>query len=388
MGKSRGARDSEVKRGNIGWPTRVAVWARCAGHCTICNRRLIGDTRTYFHSVLGGELAHNIGATDSSYSPRGDAKEIGDRETEENLLLLCHDCHRMIDHEDHVDLYPVEKLRALKQAHEHRIERVTANGGLTRTAVVRVGSNVRGTFTLASRREIGRVLITDDYLPLVEGEWSGDFTCEIRGDETDPSYWAAAEDRLNKIMRTLHQAIEQGDVEHVSVFAIAPIPVLIYLGAALDDKTATRIYPLGRGKDAAWGWDPKTPVTEFSIVDDDQGTDDVVLVCNVTAPVSVDRLPEELRIASRLELRPADGDFSPTRVTNEETLTNFAHAWRDLLARAERLNPKAIRWHVLAAVPAPVAVEIGRSFMRRAQPPVAVYQRDGESYTAVVEVNK
>lgn len=303
MTKSGQARDSEVKRGNVGWPTRVAVWARSAGHCTICNRRLIGDSRTYFHSVLGGELAHNIGATDSDDSPRGDSEEIGDREAEENLLLLCHDCHRMIDHEDHVDLYPVEKLHALKQAHERRIERVTAHGGLTRTAVLRVGSNIRGSFTIASRREVGRVLIADDYLPLVESEWSGDFSCEIRGDETDPSYWAAAEDRLAKIMRTLHQAIEQGDVEHVSVFAIAPIPILIYLGSALDDKTAARIYPLGRGSDAAWGWSPTTPVTEFSILADDRATDDVVLVCNVTAPVSTDRLPEKLRSASRLELR-------------------------------------------------------------------------------------
>ncbi|MEE3919082.1 hypothetical protein V2I01_13810 [Micromonospora sp. BRA006-A] len=40
----------------------------------------------------------------------------------------------------------------------------------------------------------------------------------------------------------MRQAVDSGDVEHISVFAIAPIPLLVYLGWQLDDKTPTRIF--------------------------------------------------------------------------------------------------------------------------------------------------
>lgn len=384
---SKKVRNTHVKRGRVSDAVRVAIWARSAGLCNICNQRLIGSKRTYFHSALSGELAHNVGATATDGSPRGNDEDIADREAEENLLLLCHDCHRIVDHKASAHLYPIEKLRALKASHENRIEKVTANGGLTRTAAIRLGSNVRGSHSLAPRRVVGEVLIEDDYLALVESQWSGDFTCELPGDETDRSYWLAAQDAIDKTMSTVKQAIEQHDVEHVSVFAIAPIPALVYFGSTLDDKVSTRLYQLSRDPSTGWRWTSDAPPTDFTWTTQPSDTEDVVLVCSISAPVAIDRLPDHLHDASRLELHPADGAYSPTAVAHEETLRNFGRRWRELLAEAERLNRRAKRWHLVSAVPVSVAVEIGRSFMREAQPPVTVYQRAGDNYEAALDVN-
>lgn len=123
-------RDTTIKRESIKDSVRHALWARTAGRCIICNRRLLGDTRTYMHSVLLAELAHNIGATEGPDSPRRRYKDgVLDTESEENLLLLCHDCHKIIDHPDHLDFFPPEKLREIKEEFERRIEMVTENGG-------------------------------------------------------------------------------------------------------------------------------------------------------------------------------------------------------------------------------------------------------------------
>ena len=312
-----------------------------------------------------------------------------DRESEENLLLVCHDCHRLIDHEDHVRFFPPEKLRELKQTHELRIEMATAQGGLTRTAVIRVGSNIRGAYSIASRREVAETLFALNYLGLVESQWSGDFTCSISGNAGGKGFWQAGEQQIDDTLSRVRQAIEHGDVEHISVFPFAPIPLLVYLGSCLDDKTSTRIFQKHRGQGAGWSWAQNSQAAEFTTdvaESHDSGTE-VVLVCEISSPVNPENLPAALRELPRCALRPVGQAPSPVLMTSEQSLANFASAWRALLAEVESAFPRATRWHVVASVPVSVAVELGRAFMRDAQPPVAVHERTDAGYQAVLDVN-
>ena len=75
-------------------------------------------------------------------------------------------------------------------------------------------------------------------------------------------------------------------------------------------------------------------------------------------------------------------------MTSEKTLNAFAITWREMLGQVEAAHPLAKRWHLVAAAPVCVSIEAGRAFMREAQPPVTAYQRTGETYEAVLEVNK
>ena len=81
-----------------------------------------------------------------------------------------------------------------------------------------------------------------NYLGLVETQRSGDFTCRINGAAGGRGYWDAAQQSIDDTLNLVRQAVVSGDVEHISVFAIAPIPLLVYLGWYLDDKTATRSF--------------------------------------------------------------------------------------------------------------------------------------------------
>lgn len=394
-------RDTHV-RGQIKPTVRQALWAKTAGRCTLCNRRVLGGQRTFLHSVGAAEMAHIKGATSTVGSPRGldelpsppapsDGLEAAsdDLESEENLLLCCHDCHRIIDDADHISIFTVEKLRELKAAQERRVEMATSDGLLTRTAVVRLGSSVRGSTSRASRHEVAETLFANDYLGLVESQYSGDFTCWIDGDETDPGYWASARAKIDRTLGVVRQAVEQGDVSHVSVFAIAPVPILVMLGSYLDDKVETRLWEKQRG--TGWGWqDAKHPVAfkHETAVDALETATDVVLVCSVSAEVNPDRFPSALQTVPRLVLRPDGVSPSPMLLGNEKTLSNYASAFRDMLAEAERLYPRAERWHLFAAVPTTVAVESGQAFMREVQPPVHLYQRTAEQvYVDVLTIN-
>lgn len=382
------SRNTSVTRGSLPQRVAIAVWARSAGRCAMCNRFLV-DTRSFFHTVLTGQLAHNVGATDGAASPRSGVEDVTNREAEENLLLLCYDCHRLVDNPEHEDMFTTEYLRAMKRDHEARIQRVTDHGGLTRTAVVRVGGNIRGSHAMASRRDVGAVLIDEGFLPLVESQWTGDFTCDIPGDETDRAYWLAAQDAVDKATNLVSQAVANGDVEHVSVFAIAPIPVLVYLGARLDDKVPARIYQRVRDSENAWRWNLSSEPVSFDFAADTPGSaesEDVVLCVSVSAPIDSARIPVNLTSAPRYSIGPDQVDPSPTLVSHPESVAAFATTWRELLAHVERTHPGK-RWHVVAAVPVSIAVELGRAFMREAQPPVTVYQRGNDQYFEALQVN-
>ena len=90
------------------------VWGRAAGRCEFngCNKPL------YVHGITSdrcniAELAHIIG--DSLHGPRGD-EERSKRLAKDpnNIMLMCHDCHRYIDKEG-LDKFPDEVLFAMKR---------------------------------------------------------------------------------------------------------------------------------------------------------------------------------------------------------------------------------------------------------------------------------
>ena len=384
-------RDTTVKRGAIRDTVRNALWARTAGRCTICNRRLLGDSRTYLHSVLLAELAHNIGATEGSDSPRSkDNDGVVNTESEENLLLLCHDCHKIIDDPDHIDFFPPEKLREIKDSFERRIEMVTENGGLTRTAALRVGSQIRGSLALASQREVAETLLAVNSLGLVETQRSGDFTCRIHGAAGGRGFWEAGQQAIDDTLHLVRQAIDSGDVEHISVFAIAPIPLLVYLGWHLDDKTPTRIFQKHRDQFVGWSWTNQGDPVEFEVsaTDSQTGVEDVVLVCAITSEVNPAFLPDEIGDVPRVEIRPVDVAPDPTLISHEQSLANFAAQWRAALATAEARYPTARRWHLVASAPITVAIEAGRAVMRDVHPAVTVYERGPDWYEGVLTINR
>lgn len=323
-------RDTTVKREKIRDSVRNALWARTAGRCTICNRRLLGDSRTYLHSVLLAELTHNIGATGGPESPRSQHSDSMEyTESEENLLLLCHDCHKIIDDPDHVDFFPPEKLREIKESLERRIEMVTDHGGLTRTAAFRVGSLIRGSLALASQREVAETLLAVNYLGLVETRRSGDFTCRIQGSAGGRGFWDAAQQSVDDVLGLVHQAVDSGDVEHISVFAIAPIPLLVYLGWRLDDKTPTRLYQKHRDPFVGWSWTDQGEPVEFEVAfgdvqaEEDLRIPDAVLVCAVTSEVNTGLLPGD-QVADA-----PDGADDPAAATGLELVPQPVHVLGD-----------------------------------------------------------
>ncbi len=92
------------------------VFARCGNRCSFpgCDQIIAskGDSTNYTNT---GELAHIKGDKEDSsrYDPNQSDKE---RNSPDNLILLCGTHHKMID--DQPDVYTVDKLTEMKYQHE------------------------------------------------------------------------------------------------------------------------------------------------------------------------------------------------------------------------------------------------------------------------------
>lgn len=379
-------RDTRITRKQVKDSEILQVWARAAGRCVLCSSYLLGGERSYFHTASHGEVAHNVGATSGKRSPRGTTSDLtkDERASSENLLLLCHRCHRNVDAEGAENVYTEAHLKAKKLAHEERVRKVTDHATVHETAVLRVTGRIRGRFAPATDRQIAEALFNEDLRFAGEHPRDSTFTVEAKADETDEWVWKQGAQEISRKVAQLHDS----PCGTVSVFAMAPIPLLVHLGSELDDKTDVRLFQRFRGEeDLSWTWrnaPPRVPEFELSSSSPDGDVRDVVVAVSITGPVGADRAPETLVGLPQIHLSAKSP--SPDVIQTKAALNTFAQAWRDALNQVEAHYPRCERIHLLAAVPLVAAIACGRHHMRDAHPSMVVYQRVGEDYVEALEI--
>lgn len=91
------------------------LWGRAASRCSICRIELTQDKQSTNSSFLVGEQGHIV--AEKPNGPRGNSiLSIDERNSYDNLILLCPTHHKIID--KNVEDFPIEKLHILKSRHE------------------------------------------------------------------------------------------------------------------------------------------------------------------------------------------------------------------------------------------------------------------------------
>lgn len=391
-------RDTTIVRSSIPEAVRERIWGRAAARCVLCSGWLI-NSKEFWHSIPTGEIAHNVGATSGAKSPRNDSPLSAEaRAHESNLLLLCHECHKTVDSTQHRDSYSVEFLTAKKAEHEERVRQVTDFATLRPTTVFRITASVRGTLSPIPLAQISEALRLEGLTGMGEDTRNGVFDIHLPDPETESWSWSRAKSQIDEKVGRVFEAIAAGDTAVLSVFAIGPIPVLIYLGSRLDDKTETVLYQRQRNDQVgAWTWPAGECVSAVLAFRIEQmmgqlgsvaaDVEEVVVLVSLSAVVSRERIPDRLSGFPVLEVRPENLQPSPDLIDGRAALASFGQTWRDALSLIEATYPKTRKIHLIAAVPTTAAVTLGRHHMRETQPDLVLYQRcnDG-SYDAVLEV--
>lgn len=98
---------------------RKLLWGRAHNRCAMCRRPLTAQAESpNLGGLVLGVEAHII--AQSEVGPRGDAGTRDAIDAYPNLILLCPEDHKRVD--DQPDVYPADRLREIKSAHEHWAE--------------------------------------------------------------------------------------------------------------------------------------------------------------------------------------------------------------------------------------------------------------------------
>jgi len=271
---------------------KIRLWGKAGGRCEYdgCNEPLWIDTLTQaeFNSAY---IAHIV--ADKSTGPRGHETLSEQLKADiSNLMLLCDVHHRKIDVAD-VAGHPVELLQAMKERHEQRIELVTALGPDRQSHVVLYGSNIGAHNAHLSLKKAAAAMLPDRYPAKPHPVVLGIVNSAMQ--DRDASYWAAESGQLQSLVSLqVKPRLAQGRVEHISLFALAPQPLLMQLGYLISDIPAAEVYQLHR-EPPDWRWQPDPPDFEYRISEPVRFDGPPALVFSLSATINDERIKAALR---------------------------------------------------------------------------------------------
>lgn len=381
-GSRRGSTSAVIKPRSRQVPpqTRLFLYVHAGGRCEFdgCNDYLLEHHVTKTDGNFA-EMAHIYAF--SGGGPRA-KKRKGAVHALSNLMLLCPKCHKEID--EHAEKWTVSVLRKFKRSHEDRVHMLTGTSPDRDTTAVVLRGLVAGKPVTISTAEM-QAAVAPRYVSAREA-------CEIDltalPDSTDPGFW----EQGAKAIRQKMQRCLESPPQHVSVFALAPIPLLMVLGECLSDKIPTELYQRHRDSES-WRWKATGEVINFETKRLRQGSDAtrVALLVAVSGalpesdlPQDIDRTYSVFRIASTNAL-PGTGIL---QVAN--SLREFGSEYRRALRQIASEHPNVTEIAVFPAVPAPVAVAMGRDLLPKRDPALIVYDfnKAQGGFKKTLEINR
>jgi hypothetical protein len=349
---------------------RLALVARAGGRCQYpgCNDRIDIDFLTRGRT-MSGVFAHIV--ADEPAGPRGDpvrstllAKSI------DNLMLLCLRCHRRIDIDD-VQGHPELLLLDFKRRQEDRVEHLLSIDGALRTRLLIFTAPIGERHVAIDANELRRAVLPA--YPAGRDEAIDLTLLQVRDDEA--RYWMhLSEEVVRQVQRVTR--VGPNEPQHPwSVFALAPIPLLMVLGRELGDAVPASVFQKHREPDS-WCWHIEHAggrgITVHSPSDAGADTDgDVALLLSISAVVDRRVVGETLgREIPTWEITAADPGVAFVRTARQ--LAELAMIFRNVLT-AIRAKHGETRVHLFPAIPNSVAVEFGRRLLPKADPALAVY---------------
>jgi hypothetical protein len=350
---------------------RTRLWGKAGGRCQYdgCNRPLWLDTLTKaeFNTSY---IAHII--ADEPFGPRGDAVLSKKLKSDiSNLMLLCDEHHRLVDRAD-VPGHPVDRLVAMKELHEARIELVTALGPEKRSHVVLYGANIGQHNAPLSMAKAAEAILPDRYPAESRPIELGMVNSAMK--DRDEEYWRVESRQLRSLVeQQVKPRLAHGDVHHLSVLALAPQPLLVLLGYLLSDIPAAEVYQLHR-EPPNWKWQGDPEGFNYQIITPGQQSGTPALVFSLSATINDDRIHSLLpnAVIWKVTVPNPNNDFLKGRGQAKE----FRAVLRSLLDRIKAEHGEQSTIHIFPAMPVALAVDFGRIIMPKADLKLKLYDQN------------
>lgn len=350
------------------------LWARAAGRCEFdgCNRPVFKSPVTQ-EQVNISEKAHIYSFSENG--PRGHGpltkKQLNQLS---NLMLVCHDCHKKIDQDKKGGRYSGELLRGWKEEHEKRIAIVTAVDPTKKSHVILYGANI-GDQTSKLQPMAAKDALFPDWYPAEERAVQLSMSWE--GKDSNDAYWRTeAENLKSAFNRQIRPLLDGAEGPHLSLFALAPIPLLTLFGSLLTDKVPAQTYQLHR-EPQTWKWLAGPNNFIFQVKLPAAFKNPPALVMSLSDSIAHSRITDVLGDAVsiwELTIEQPHNDF----LKSKEQLSKFRETVRQLIVAIGKAHGKSTPLSIFPAIPVACAVDLGRVRMPKADSPWIIYDQNSK----------
>ncbi len=373
MGRAGRTAIVDVTKRHIPPQTKLHLYVAAGGYCEFdgCGKYLMEHHVTLTPGNYG-QMAHIV-----AFKPDGPRGRQGVRPSDinnpENLMLLCGGCHHLVDKERPKE-YARKILDGYKRAHEGRIRHLTSLGPNRKTAVLVVKAPINGQ-TVA----IPTDQIIDATVPR--------YPTRSDPETVDLTTIADQDSAFLKVgCHTIKEAVDRffgpgGDgrhAGHTSIFALAPIPLLVYLGRQLTNKVASDLFQRHRDTEN-WTWkiDGRPVRYDFRRLRRGSNGAKVSLILSLSGTIRVRDLPTIVRRSATIYRITLLGQTPrPTFLRTRQDLEGFRLAFQEAMGVIVQRHGLRRSIDLFPAIPTPVALLCGRELLPKAHPALKVWDYD------------
>ncbi|GAB6259969.1 SAVED domain-containing protein [Photobacterium sp. R1] len=355
---------------------KTALWGKSAGRCQFngCNRPLYQSPIT-LEQVNISEAAHIYSF--SKDGPRGWGPLVmnkADLNDVDNLMLMCHDCHKTIDQDKKGKKYSAELLLKWKKEHEHRVWTVAGISPSNKSYVTFYGANIGEQLSPLQYQEAVSAMFPSKY-PFSADAIELSMSSSLK--DKDQEYWVAESKHLEEIFcQQITPKLNLNDCTHFSLFSLAPMPLLIKLGCLFTDKIDVETYqPIREPK--TWHWQSPPDDFEFDVTTPEVIHGTPVLLLSLSSHINHSRVHDVLgHYVDIWEVSTPKGFQHNDFIRASEQLSKFRVTMRKLLDNISAQYGLDVQLKVFPAMPVSCSVELGRVRMPKASMPWLIFDQN------------
>lgn len=338
------------------------IWFAAHGRCEFrgCNKRLYTSGVTMEKCNISN-YAHIIG--DSPDGPRGNELSKILSKDPSNLILVCPECHDLIDSKSGEKKYTVEVLKSMKKEHEERIDFLTGICPNQKSLVVAYGPKLGQDNQLFQKDVLNNIILPERYpLDLNPIELHMKNTAL---DESMQVYWQTEQLQIETLCRDkVIKTLESGACSHISLFPLGPQPLLIKLGTILNDRYNVQVYQKHREPDT-WRWLENRSSNNIIVEEPADKSKEPILIIALSTQAIKARVLQ--RFGANASIWTITCDIPGNDMMESKyQLEQFRMAARKVMDDIKSSNLENIDLKIFMAAPASCAVELGRIRMPKA----------------------
>jgi hypothetical protein len=262
---------------------------------------------------------------------------------------------------------------AMKRRHEDRIRTVTAIDEDLGSHVIRYAAKIGTNESPVAIGDLKWSMLPDRYP--IDGGWIDLDLVTLDLPDHEPDYWRTHVRNLRAgFAEKVRGRMERNEIRRLTVFALAPIPLLIELGRQISDIATAEVRQLLRAP-KGWKWDPQSKPVQFDTTRPPPHGGKVALKLEISAKIVDERVHAALgRDAAIWSISAADAHNDIMR--RPEDLADFARLFRTTLDAIKVAHGENTVVHLFPAIPVSAAVEAGRSWQPKAHPTLKIYDQN------------